>query len=299
MGDEFPPRRAIHTRSNRLKLRNRINCEGCKSATGAVAILVALPSSMVALVDDSHTTTNSLQHAVKGSIPVGGVNLARPPNFETSEQHPSGDPTDHASGWTTSLSHSFRQLAAHIQDTLANVNLVGSLSLLAALVSFWFDFRGGYTITRNALNDLSPVGAGLLPSILIAMTVFMTVWFLLYGWRYAITLRAKLDPDSDAKSQLKKIAPDIENCLFFVGELRRVEEQSERQALMEHIGDSCVNLCVALQDMGIDGPTTYKLGLIGPDHYNQQIDAEGVQRLLSTLAPLARRGNVRDARRAY
>ena len=103
-----------------------------------------------------------------------------------------------------------------MSGVLANLNLVVSLSLLAAIVSLWFDFRGAYTATKVAL---SPVAAALLPSVLVGLTVFVIVWCAVYGWRYVQSVRAKFVPDLEAKDGLKKLVPEIESCLFFLEEV--------------------------------------------------------------------------------
>ena len=86
-----------------------------------------------------------------------------PTDRDSSEQQPADGSETRAREWTASLSNSLQGVATSMSGVLANLNLVVSLSLLAAVVSFWLDFRGAYTATKGVL---SPVAAALLPSVL-------------------------------------------------------------------------------------------------------------------------------------
>ncbi len=71
---------------------------------------------------------------------------------------------------------------------------------------------GRYTATEGALN---PVAAALLPSTLVGLTVFVIAWCAVYGWRYVESTKAKLIPQIEKRTALKRLVPDIESCLFF------------------------------------------------------------------------------------
>ena len=107
-----------------------------------------------------------------------------PTDRDSSEQQPADE-------WTASLSNNLRGVATSMSGVLANLNLVVSLSLLAAVISLWLDFRGAYTATKSVL---SPVTAALFPSVLVGLTVFVIVWCTVYGWRYVQSMRAKMVP---------------------------------------------------------------------------------------------------------
>ena len=182
-----------------------------------------------------------------------------------------------------------------MSGVLADLNLVVSLSLLTAVVSFWLDFRGAYTATKSVL---SPVAAALLPSALVGLTVFVLVWCAVSGWRYVQCMRAKLVPDLGAKAGLKKLVPDIESCLFFLEEVGHVEDE-RKHTLLRYISEIGLSLWEDLQGVGLDGPTVYSIGAALPDHDGDEPNVEELRRLIKTLAPLARKGKVEEARRIY
>ena len=186
-----------------------------------------------------------------------------------------------------------------MSGVLANLNLVVSLSLLAAIVSLWFDFRGAYTATKVAL---SPVAAALLPSVLVGLTVFVIVWCVVYGWRYVQSIRTKLVPGLNAKVHLKNLVPDIESCLFFLEEFGHAEEE-RKDSLIRYIRDISESLCEDLETIGLDGPTAYSIQSALPQHglpYDHTVPyLNELRRLLEVLAPLARSGKVEEARRIY
>ena len=183
-----------------------------------------------------------------------------------------------------------------MSGVLANLNLVVSLSLLAAVISFWLDFRGAYTATKSVL---SPVAAALLPSVLVGLTVFVIVWCTVYGWRYAQSMRSRLVSGLEAKAGLKKLVPDIESCLFFLEEAIHVQDEREKHRLMRHISEICVSLWEDMQDVGLRGPTAYCIYSALPFHDADEPNVEELHRLLKTLAPLARSGKFEEARRIY
>ena len=225
--------------------------------------------------------------------------MYNPPARDSSGQQPlDGSPID-ADEMTESLSNSLRRAAASTQSVFTNLNLVVSLSLLAALVTIWIDFRGAYTATMDATTKHSPVVAGLLPSILVGLTVFTIVWCVVYGWRYVQSLRAKLDPDVELKAGLKELVPDIETCLFFLEKVGSVEDERYQHRLKQYISDSCRSLWEDMQTIGLDGPTAYSLASALPFDDAYKPNVEELNRLLKTLAPLARSGNVKEARRIY
>ena len=181
-----------------------------------------------------------------------------------------------------------------MSGVLANLNLIVSLSLLAAVISFWLDFRGAYTATKSVL---SPVAAALLPSVLVGLTVFVIVWCAVYGWRYVQSMRAKLVPDLEAKAGLKKLVPDIESCLFFLEEVVHARDE-RKHTLMSYISEIGLSLWEDMQTIGLDGPTAYSIRSALP-HFDDDPNVEELRRLLKVLAPLARSGKVEEARRIY
>ena len=225
--------------------------------------------------------------------------MSKPSNRDSSEQHPFDGSATHVGQWTASLSNSLRRMAESTQNVIANLNLVASLSLLASLVSFWIDFRGAYTATKDAINESSPVAASLLPSILVGLTVFVIVWCVVYGWRYAQSLRAKFAPDLEMRAGLKKLVPDIEACLFFLEEAEHVQDERQRYRLMRNINESCLSLWEDMQDIGVDGPTVYSINSALDFGGRDGLNLEELHRLLKALAPYARRGDVKEARRIY
>ena len=214
---------------------------------------------------------------------------------ESSERQRADDSETHADQWTESLSNGLREVATSMSGVLANLNLVASVSLLAAVVSLWFDFRGAYTATEGAL---SPVAAALLPSIMVGLTVFVTAWCAVYGWRYVQSTKAKLTPHLETKAALKKLVPDIESCLFFLEEAGHVEIE-RRHTLMRYISEIGLSLWEDMQEEGLDGPTVYSIGAALPHHDDNEPNVEELHRLIKTLAPLARKGKVEEARRIY
>ena len=214
---------------------------------------------------------------------------------DSSENQPADGSATRADEWTASLSNSLRGVATSMSGVLVNINLVASLSLLAAVISFWLDFRGAYTATKSVLN---PVTAALLPSVLVGLTVFVIVWCAVYGWRYVQSMRAKMVPDLEAKAGLKKLVPDIESCLFFLEEVDHVEGQ-RKHTIMRYIREIGVSLWEDMQSIGLDGPTAYGIQDALPYHDDDEPNVEELHRLIRTLAPLARRGKVEEARRIY
>ena len=218
-----------------------------------------------------------------------------PTDRDSLEQQPADGSATRADELTASLSNGFRGVATSMSGVLANLNLVVSFSLLAAIVSLWFDFRGAYTATKVAL---SPVAAALLPSVLVGLTVFVIVWCVVYGWRYVQSIRTKLVPGLNAKAHLKNLVPDIESCLFFLEEFGHAEDE-RKPRLMRYISDIGENLSDDLQTIGLDGPTAYSIQSALPYHYQGEPNVEELHRLIRTLAPLARKGKVEEARRIY
>ena len=217
-----------------------------------------------------------------------------PTDRDSSEQQPADGSVTRADEWAASLSNSLRGVATSMSGVLANLNLVVSLSLLAAIVSLWFDFRGAYTATKGAF---SPVAAALLPSVLVGLTVFVIVWCVVYGWRYVQSIRTKLVPGLKAKTHLKNLVPDIESCLFFLEEFGHAEDE-RKPGLMRYIRDIGENLSEDLETIGLDGPTAYSIRYTLPS-YDLDPNVEELRRLLKVLAPLARSGKVEEARRIY
>ena len=159
--------------------------------------------------------------------------------------------------WTSSISSSFLRLGESITSVLTNLNLVGSLAVLAALVSFWLNFRGAYAATKSAVNELSPIAASLLLPILVGLTVFVIVWCTAYGWRYVQAMTAKSVPYLKAKRDLKKLTPDIESCLFFLEEAIHAEDEMKKHRLRGYIGEICLSLWEEMVHTELDGPTAY------------------------------------------
>ena len=159
--------------------------------------------------------------------------------------------------WTSSISSSFLRLGESITSVLTNLNLVGSLAVLAALVSFWLNFRGAYAATKSAVNELSPIAASLLLPILVGLTVFVIVWCTAYGWRYVQSMTEKSVPYLKAKRDLKKLAPDIESCLFFLEEAIHAEDEMKKHRLRGYIGEICLSLWEEMVHTELDGPTAY------------------------------------------
>ena len=219
-----------------------------------------------------------------------------PTDSDSSEQQPADGSATRADEWTASLSNSLRRVATSMSGVLANLNLVVSLSLLAAVISFWLDFRGAYTATKSVL---SPVTAALLPSFLVGLTVFVIVWCTVYGWHHVQSMRAKLVPDLEAKAGLKKLVPDIESCLFFLEEASHAKDERDKYRLMRYIRESCLSLWEDMQTIGLDGPTAYCIQDALPYHDHDEPNVEELRRLLKVLAPLARSGKVEEARRIY
>ena len=217
-----------------------------------------------------------------------------PTDRDSSERQPADGSATRADEWTASLSNSLRGVATSMSRVLANLNLVVSLSLLAAVISFWLDFRGAYTATKSVL---SPVTAALLPSILVGLTVFFIVWCAAYGWRYVQSTRAKMVPDLEAKAGLKKLVPDIESCLFFLEEASHVQDERDKYRLMRYVRESCLSLGEDMQTLGLDGPTAYCIQDALPFLDQDEPNVAELYRLMRTLAPLARKGKVEEARR--
>ena len=217
-----------------------------------------------------------------------------PTDRDSSDQRPEDGSATRAVEWTASLSNSLRGVTTSMSGVLANLNLVVSLSLLAAIVSFWFDFRGAYTATKDVL---SPVAAALLPSVLIGLTVFIIMWCALYGWRYIQSIRTKLGPDLKAKADLKKLVPDIESCLFFLEKVGHAKDE-RKYNLMRYISELGLSLWEELQTIGLDGPTAYSIQSALP-YRDEEPNVEELRRLLKALAPLARSGKVEEARKIY
>ena len=214
---------------------------------------------------------------------------------ESSKRQGADGSETHADQWTESFSNGLGGIATSMSGVLANLNLVASISLLATVVSLWFDFRGAYTATEGAL---SPVAAALLPSTLVGLTVFVIAWCAVYGWRYVQSTKARLSPHLETKTALKKLVPDIESCLFFLGEAGRVETR-RRHTLMRYVSELGLSLWEDMQDAGLDGPTVYSIGAALPHDHEDEPDVEELHRLIKTLAPLARKGKVEEARRIY
>ena len=219
--------------------------------------------------------------------------------LDSSEEDPADGPATGADEWKASMSNSFRGMVVSMTGVLTNLNLVGSLALLAALVSFWLDFRDAYTATKSAINELSPIAAALLPSILVGLTVFVIVWCAVYGWRYVQSMRAKLAPDLKMKAELKKLVPDIESCLFFLEEAGHVKDERSRHRVMSCIGESCLSLWEDMESAGLGGPTTYSIQSALPYGHEDEPDVKELHRLIKTLVPVARSGNVKEASRIY
>ena len=218
-----------------------------------------------------------------------------PTDRDSSEQQPADGSATRADEWTASLSNGLRRVATSMSGVLANLNLVVSLSLLAAVISFWLDFRGAYTATKSVL---SPVAAALLPSVLVGLTVFVIVWCAVYGWRYVQSTRAKWVPDLESKDGLKKLVPGIESCLFFLEEVSHAKDE-RKQTLMGYISEIGLNLWEEMQEAGLDGPTVYCIQSALPRFDDDDPNVEELRRLLKVLAPLARSGKVEEARRIY
>ena len=231
----------------------------------------------------------------------GGESLVRSSDRDSADENALGDSATHGGQFTAALSRSLSRIGESIQTIVANLNLVASVSLLASLASFWIDFRGAYTSTKDAINQTSPVAGGLFPSILVGLTVFVIAWCVVYGWRYASSWRAKLAPDLATKAGLKKLVPDIEACLFFLEEAEHVQDERQRDRLIGNISEMCLSLWEDMQDAGLNGPTVYSIGSALPwsGRSREEPNVEELRRLLRALAPLARRGNVREARRIY
>ena len=213
----------------------------------------------------------------------------------------SGSRTDKS---LTSLSNSLGRVAESTQGVIRNLNLVGSLSILAALISLWLDFRGAYTATIGAVDEINPVIASLLAPGLVGLTMFVTVWCAVYGWYYARFLRARLVSKMEARAGLKKLVPDIETCLFFLEKIDQVEDGWHQEQLMRYISEISITLWEEMLTLGLDGPTAYIIKSAMPwrpdDNmpYDKSTVAE-LQRLLKALAPLARRGDIKEASRIY
>ena len=109
-------------------------------------------------------------------------------------------------------------------------------------------------------------------------------------------------PGLNAKAQLKSLVPDIESCLFFLAEVGHAKDE-RKPRLMRYISDIGENLSEDLETIGLDGPTAYSIRCAIPYHdlpYGH-VDpkVEELHRLIRTLAPLARKGKVEEARRIY
>lgn len=204
----------------------------------------------------------------------------------------------------TSLSNSLGRMAESTQGVIRNLNLVGSISILATLISLWLDFRGAYTATIGAVDEINPVMASLLPSALVGLTMFVTVWCAVYGWHYARFLRVRLISKMEVRASLKKLVPDIEICLFFLEKIDQVEDRWHQDQLMGYISEISLTLWEEMLTLGLDGPTAYSIKSATPSRsddnmpYDKSTVAE-LQRLLKALAPLARRGKVKEARMIY
>ena len=193
--------------------------------------------------------------------------------------------------WMTSLSNSLGRMAESTQSVIRNLNLVGSLSILAALVSLWLDFRGAYTATIGAVDELNPVIASLLPAALVGLTVFVTVWCAVYAVHYVRFLRARLVSGMEVRAGLKKLGPDIETCLFFLEKIDQVEDGWHQDLLLRYISEIGHTLWEEMLTLGLDGPTTYSIRSAlpaQPAHDADKPDVAELQRLLKVLAPLAR-----------
>ena len=222
-----------------------------------------------------------------------------PRNRDDSEGDLEDDSAARPDGLTASLSDGFRGITAAMNGVFANLNLVGTLSLFIALVSYWLDFRGAYTATTDAIHEFSPVAAGLIPSALVGLTVFVMIWCAVYGWHFVQSARAKLVPDMKTRADLKRLVPDIESCLFFLERASQAIDERDKYRLKGYISESCLSLWEDMQSIGLDGPTVYCIGEALPFHSEDDPNVEELYRILKALTPLARSGKVREARRLY
>lgn len=221
------------------------------------------------------------------------------PSTGPPERESPDNPATLASNWATSLSNIASQTGTKVKRVLTNLNLIGSLALLAALVSLWIDFRGTYTATEKAVTSLNPIAAGLLPSVLIGLTVFVTLWCLVYGWCCILWLRAKLDDDLSIRADLKKLTPDIEVGLLLLERVLQTEDANDKDRLVLAINYLCYELSESLADIVISDSLTSNLrdALHADDARLSANKINELKRLLEILAPLARRGNVKEIRR--
>ena len=197
---------------------------------------------------------------------------------------------------TGAESNGLREVATSVSGVLANLNLVVAISLLAAVVSFWFDFRGAYSATKEVL---SPVAAASLPSILVGLTAFVIAWCVVYGWRYFQSIGSTLDPGFNAKADLKKLVPVIESCLFFL-EVAEHSKDDRKHRLMGYISETGWTIWEELLTIRLDGSTAYCIRSALPgDHPDEVPNVQELQRLLKALLPLARRGKTKEARRIF
>ena len=199
---------------------------------------------------------------------------------------------------TSSIVDNLEKMARSTTDVVRNLNLVGSLALLAALISIWTDFQGSYTATQAALEEVSPILAALLPAILVALTLFLIIWLTVYGYHCGQYIRAKVAPDLRVRAELKNLVLDIETCLFFTEKAIENNDHTMQSSLKRHVGETCLSLWEDMQSAGLDGPTVYSLGAaLGRN--DETPDVEEIYRLLKKLEPLARSGKVQEARRIY
>ena len=68
---------------------------------------------------------------------------------------------------------------------------------------------------------------------------------------------------------------------------------------MRYDSELGLSLWEDMQDAGLDGPTGYSIGAALPHGHENEPDEEELPRLIKTLAPLAHKGKVEDARRIY
>ena len=203
------------------------------------------------------------------------------------------------SRWPTLLSGSFGAAVTALSSVLVNLNLIVSFALLAATVSLWFDFRGAYTITKG---ELDPVASGLLPAVMVGTTVMVSAWCALSCWRYLLYIREIVFPGSKAKSDLKKLVPVIETCKFFLDEVEHAED-FKKHRLMGYINETGMTIWEELLDMGLDGPTAYRIQQALRDDQalrdgsDDEPDVPELRLLFDVLAPLARRGKTEEAKR--
>ena len=212
---------------------------------------------------------------------------------ESSKRQGADGSETHADQWTESFSNGLRGMATSMSGVLANLNLVASISLLAAVVSLWFDLSGCVHRYRGCTEPRCRCPIAVDPGRTYGLRDCMvcSLWL-------ALSTKAKLTPHLETKTALKKLVPDIESCLFFLEEAGRVETR-RRHTLMRYVSERGLSLWEDMQDAGLDGPTVYSIGAALPHGHENEPDVEELHRLIKTLAPLGRKGKVEEARRIY